>query len=60
MVGFQLFSRLAVFVGPTYNTYFAFSPGERRKVTTVKVAERPLGSDGTWQRWPGLQAGLRL
>jgi hypothetical protein len=60
MVGFQLFSRLAVFAGPTYNTYFAFSPEERRKVTTMKVTERPLGSDGAWQRWPGFQAGLRL
>lgn len=60
MVGFQIFSRLAVFAGPTYNTYFAFSPEERRKVTTMKVTERPLGSDGTWQRWPGFQAGLRL
>ncbi|ADO68391.1 caspase family protein [Stigmatella aurantiaca] len=60
MAGFQIFSHFAVFAGPTYNAYFAFSPEGPRSITTMKVSEHKLGSDGTVQHWPGLQLGLRI
>jgi hypothetical protein len=60
MLGFQVTQRFAVFLGPTYNAYFAFSPEAQRKVSTLPVRERRLDASTTMQYWPGVQAGLRI
>jgi hypothetical protein len=60
MFGFQVANRFAVFAGPTYNGYFAFSPEDQRKVTTFPVRQERLDEESTLQYWPGLQFGLRL
>ncbi len=60
MFGFQVANRFAVFAGPTYNGYFAFSPEDQRKVTTFPVRQHRLDEESTLQYWPGLQLGLRL
>jgi hypothetical protein len=60
MFGFQVANRFAVFGGPTYNTYFAFSPEENIKLTTLPVRQHNIDVDTTVQYWPGMQLGLRL
>lgn len=60
MLGFSVFKRLAVFAGPTYNAYFAWSDEDRLTLTTLPVREHQLDAELTLQRWPGMQFGLRL
>ncbi|ATB33916.1 caspase family protein [Melittangium boletus] len=60
MLGFQIFSHLAVFVAPTYNAFFAFSPGQQRELTTFGSRVAQVDSDVSVRYWPGAQAGLRF
>jgi len=60
MLGFQLFSHLAVFVAPTYNAFFAFSPGQQRELTTFGSRVARVDDDVSVRYWPGAQAGLRF
>jgi hypothetical protein len=61
MLGVQLFERLALFGGVTYNAYFAWSEADRYTLTTVPIVQRrPLGGEGTVDYWPGVQAGVRF
>jgi hypothetical protein len=61
MLGVQIFERLAVFGGLTYNAYFAWSDADRYNLTTVRIVQRrSLGGDGTVDYWPGAQAGVRF
>jgi hypothetical protein len=60
MFGFQIANRFAVFGGPTYNTYFAFSPEDHIKLTTLPVRQHNINAETTMQYWPGMQLGLRL
>ncbi|HYI00625.1 caspase family protein [Hyalangium sp.] len=60
MFGFQVAERFAVFAGPTYNAYFAFTPEDARKITTLPVRMHSFGTDNTVQYWPGVQLGLRI
>jgi hypothetical protein len=60
MFGFQVANRFAVFAGPTYNAYFAFSLEDQRKLTTLPVRQHRIDEQSTLQYWPGMQAGLRL
>jgi hypothetical protein len=60
MFGFQIANRFAVFGGPTYNTYFAFSPEDRIKLTTLPVRHHTIDANTSLQHWPGMQLGLRL
>ncbi|MDY7230217.1 caspase family protein [Hyalangium rubrum] len=60
MFGFQVAKRFAVFGGPTYNAYFAFSDSDRRKMTTLPVRQNKLSEEVTVQHWPGMQFGLRI
>ncbi len=61
MLGVQIFERLAVFGGLTYNAYFAWSEADRYNLTTVRIVQRrSLGGDGTVDYWPGAQAGVRF
>jgi len=61
MLGVQIFERLAVFGGLTYNAYFAWSEADRYNLTTVRLVQRrSLGGDGTVDSWPGAQAGVRF
>jgi hypothetical protein len=60
MFGFQIANRFAVFGGPTYNTYFAFSPEDRIKLTTLPVRWHTIDAEKSLQYWPGMQLGMRL
>jgi hypothetical protein len=67
MFGIQVARHFAVFAGPTYNAYFAFSPEDRRKVTTLPVREHAFDPESSVfeegssvQYWPGVQLGVRL
>ncbi|XXF75312.1 hypothetical protein P2318_19815 [Myxococcaceae bacterium GXIMD 01537] len=60
MFGFQLFEHLALFAGPTYNTYFSWSDEDRQAPTTQPVRVYQVDPDITLQHWPGLQVGLRI
>ncbi|PTL84822.1 caspase family protein [Vitiosangium sp. GDMCC 1.1324] len=60
MLGVQLFDRFALFGGPTYNVYFAWSEAERYKLSTLPLREHRMSDTSTMQYWPGVQIGLRL
>jgi hypothetical protein len=60
MFGVQVAKHFAVFGGPTYNAYFAFSPEDLRKVTTLPVSLHYFDAENSVQYWPGMQLGVRL
>jgi hypothetical protein len=61
MLGFNLFERLAVFAGPTYNAFFAWRDEDRFTLSTLPVRQERLGmSTTTVQYWPGVQLGVRI
>jgi hypothetical protein len=61
MLGFNLFERLAVFAGPTYNAFFASRDEDRFTLSTLPVRQQRLGlSTTTVQYWPGVQLGVRI
>ncbi|NOK12357.1 caspase family protein [Corallococcus exercitus] len=60
MVGFQAMPRLAVFAGPTYNTWFAWGDSPFTKLTTLSVRSYTIDADTRLQHWPGFQLGVRL
>ncbi|QRK10665.1 caspase family protein [Archangium violaceum] len=60
MLGVQLFERFALFGGPTYNVYFAFSEADRYKLTSLPVQEDRIDTSSSVQFWPGVQIGIRL
>lgn len=60
MLGLQLFKHLALFAGPTYNTYFSWSEEDRHAPTTLPVRVYQVDPDITLQHWPGMQLGLRI
>ncbi|WNG43069.1 caspase family protein [Archangium minus] len=60
MFGVQLFERFALFGGPTYNAYFAFSEANRYKLTSLPAREERLDTSSTVQLWPGVQIGVRI
>jgi len=60
MVGIQVARHFAVFAGPTYNAFFAFSPEDAFKVTTLPVRQHQFDAENSVQYWPGVQLGVRL
>ncbi|WNG32575.1 caspase family protein [Archangium violaceum] len=60
MFGVQLFERFALFGGPTYNVYCAFSEADRYRLTTLPVREERISTSSTVQLWPGVQIGVRI
>lgn len=60
MLGFNIFERLAVFAGPTYNTYFAWRDEDRLTLTPLPIRQRQVDERTTLQYWPGVQLGVRI
>jgi hypothetical protein len=61
MLGVDLFERLAIFGGVTYNAYFALSDADRLTLSTLPVRQQQLDDRGaSVQYWPGLQLGVRI
>lgn len=60
MLGVQVASRFALFVGPTYNLWFVWGQPDFASVTRMSVSESRPKADQRIQHWPGLQLGMHF